>query len=102
MQRKFQTPLYEQRIRTMCSFNLATLDLSYLHLMQTEPTLAIWIVDAPRDMIDVLNEALTRHTLRIFPFYSAIQPKRRYRSSSRSRRRRNCHRRQDSNQNRSS
>merc|ERR1740136_510119 len=68
-----QIPIYEERIRTMCSSNLATLDLSYLHLMQKEPTLAIWIVDAPRDMLDVLNEAVTRHTLRIFPSYRSIQ-----------------------------
>ena len=71
--RKRQNIIYEDRIRTMCSNNLATLEISYMHLMQKEPTLAIWLVDAPRDMFDVLNEAATRHTLRLFPSYGAIQ-----------------------------
>jgi len=57
----------------MCSSNLATLELSYLHLMKKEPKLAIWIVDTPCDMINVLNEAVTQHTLRIFPSYRSIQ-----------------------------
>mmetsp|Transcript_20268 Transcript_20268/g.30745 ORF Transcript_20268/g.30745 Transcript_20268/m.30745 type:complete len:1005 (+) Transcript_20268:228-3242(+) len=65
--------IYEDRIRNMCAANLSTLEISYLHLMQKEPTLAIWLADAPRDMFDVLNEAATRHTLRLFPSYGAIQ-----------------------------
>jgi len=64
--------MYLEKIRNMCSLNLSTLDLSYIHLMQKEPTLAIWIVDAPRDMFDVLNEAATRLVLRIFPSYGSI------------------------------
>ena len=66
-------PTYEERIRHMCSSNRAALELSYLHLMQKEPTLALWIDEAPRDMLDVLNEAATRHTLRLFPSYHTIR-----------------------------
>ena len=71
--RRKATVIYEDHIRTMCSANLATLEISYLHLMQAEPILAMWIVDAPRDMLDVLNEAATRHTLMRFPSYTSIQ-----------------------------
>lgn len=70
---KKQVPMYEDRIRNMCASNQSTLEISYMHLMQYEPILAIWLVDAPRDMFDVLNEAATRHTMRLFQSYGAIQ-----------------------------
>jgi len=41
--------------------------------MESEPTLAYWIADAPKDMLLVLNEAATRHTLMLFPSYNAIR-----------------------------
>ena len=66
-------PTYEDRIRHMCSSNRAALEVSYLHLMQTVPILALWIDEAPRDMFDVLNEAATRHVLRLFPSYHTIR-----------------------------
>ncbi len=66
-------PTYEERIRHMCSANKAALEVSYLHLVQTQPTLALWISEAPRDVLDVLNEAATRHTLRLFPSYHTIR-----------------------------
>ena len=65
--------LYESKIRNMCAANLSSLTVSYLHLMNAEPVLAYWLADAPKDMFLVLNEAATRHTLSLFPSYSAIQ-----------------------------
>ena len=65
--------IYEQRIRSMCASNLSTLQISYIHLMEAEPILAIWLADAPKDMFEVLNEAATRHTLMLFPHYNAIK-----------------------------
>jgi DNA replication licensing factor MCM2 len=44
-----------------------------MHLMMKEPTLAIWLADAPRDMLEVLNDAATKHVLRVFPSYKEIQ-----------------------------
>ena len=64
--------IYLDQIRTMCSANKATLNVSYLDLMNSEPTLAIWIIEAPRDMLNVLNEAATRQTYRLFPSYGSI------------------------------
>ena len=65
--------IYETKIRLMCASNLATLQVSYSHLMEAEPLLAVWLADAPRDMLDLLNEAATRHTLMLFPSYNAIK-----------------------------
>ena len=65
--------IYLDQIRNMCSANKATLNISYLDLMNSEPTLAIWMIEAPRDMLQVLNEAATRQTYRLFPSYGAIQ-----------------------------
>ena len=65
--------IYEQKIRAMCASNLSTLQVSYLHLMNSEPILAVWLADAPKDMLVVLNEAATRHTLMLFPSYNAIK-----------------------------
>lgn len=65
--------MYEQKIRQMCAANQATLQVSFLHFMESEAIMAYWIVDAPKDMFEVLDEAATRHTLRLFPSYDAIQ-----------------------------
>mmetsp|Transcript_36217 Transcript_36217/g.53037 ORF Transcript_36217/g.53037 Transcript_36217/m.53037 type:complete len:172 (-) Transcript_36217:109-624(-) len=70
--KKRKNALYEMRIRAMCAANASSLEISYLHLMSREPTLAIWIVDAPRDLLDVLRETATRHTLRLFPGLASI------------------------------
>lgn len=66
-------PTYEDRIRHMCAANKSALELDFTHLMNKEPTLALWIEDAPKDMLDVLNEAATRHTFRLFPSYHTIR-----------------------------
>jgi DNA replication licensing factor MCM2 len=65
--------IYEQKIRSMCAANLSTLPVSYVHLMDSEPILAYWLADAPKDMLLVLNEAATRHTLMLFPSYTVIK-----------------------------
>lgn len=65
--------IYEQKIRAMCASNLSTLQVCYAHIMDSEPVLAYWIADAPKDMLLVLNEAATRHTLMLFPSYNAIK-----------------------------
>jgi DNA replication licensing factor MCM2 len=65
--------IYEKKIRQMCASNLATLQVSYLHLMEAEPILAVWLTETPKDMLDVLNEAASRHTLMLFPSYNSIK-----------------------------
>jgi DNA replication licensing factor MCM2 len=65
--------IYEQKIRVMCASNKAALQVSYNHLMEAEPLLAVWLADAPKDMLDLLDEAVTGHTLMLFPAYGAIK-----------------------------
>ena len=71
--RRYGNGLYEQKIKAMASANSSALGVSYLHLMDAEPVLAFWAADAPKDMLDVLNEAATRHTVMLFPSYNIIQ-----------------------------
>ena len=71
--RKRGNGIYEQKIRAMCAANQSTLQVSFIHLSEAEPVLGYWLTDVPKDMLDVLNEAATRHTLRLFPSYNAIQ-----------------------------
>ena len=71
--RKRANGIYEQKIRNMCASNLASLNISYEHIMEAEPLLAVWLAEAPKDMLDLLDEAATRHTLMLFPSYSAIK-----------------------------
>ena len=49
--------VYARRILVMCSDNRQTLLLSYFHLSTTVPLLAIWLADAPKDMLEIFNEA---------------------------------------------
>jgi DNA replication licensing factor MCM2 len=70
-QRRRGNGIYEQSIKTMCATNKNTLEVSYTHLVDSEPILAYWLADAPRDMLHILNEAATRHTVSIFPLYVA-------------------------------
>jgi DNA replication licensing factor MCM2 len=65
--------IYEQKIRAMCAANFSTLQVSYQHLMDSEPVLAYWLCDAPKDMLELLNTAATVHTLSLFPSYKAIK-----------------------------
>jgi DNA replication licensing factor MCM2 len=71
--RKKGNGIYEQKIRAMCAANQSSLQVSFVHLSEAEPVLGFWLTDVPRDILDVLNEAATRHTLMLFPSYNAIQ-----------------------------
>ncbi len=47
--------VYEQRIQEMCHSNKQSLEITYNHLMQTIPTLAIWVADEPGSILPYLN-----------------------------------------------
>eukprot|EP00968_Pinguiococcus_pyrenoidosus_P029054 scaffold8278_cov258-Pinguiococcus_pyrenoidosus.AAC.2 len=66
-------PLHEERINTMCRQNLATLEVSYVHLSQEAPILGIWLADAPKDMLEIFDEVLEELVRDRFPEYSLIQ-----------------------------
>ena len=65
--------IYEPKIRSMAANNGQTLEVSFLHFADVEPTMGIWLQEAPRDMLDILNESATKYTLDLFPHYNAIR-----------------------------
>lgn len=47
--------------------------VSYLHLSRAQPILAIWLADAPREMLELMDEVVTAVVTRAFPAYAEIQ-----------------------------
>ena len=64
--------VYRKRIRDMCVNNRQSLEVSYLHLSRLEPTLAIWVADAPAEMFEMFHEAAKTETLKLYPSYESI------------------------------
>ena len=65
--------IYNVKIRNMAANNGQTLEVPFLHLADAEPTMAIWLQEAPRDMLEILNESATKYTLELFPHYGSIR-----------------------------
>ena len=63
---------YSQRVRNMCAANKESLDVSYLHLSQSVPILAIWVADCPKEMFKLLDEAAMEVVRIMFPDYDQI------------------------------
>ena len=64
--------VYRKRIREMCVSNGASLEVSYNDLARREPMLAIWVADAPADMLEIFNEVAKAEALKLYPAYEAI------------------------------
>ena len=52
--------------------NRQSLEVSYLHLSQREPMLAIWVADAPADMLEIFNGVAKQEALKLYPAYESI------------------------------
>lgn len=50
------TDRYMEAIRQMCSQNLTSLEVHYSVLKAEHPTLALWLMDAPEDILTVFDE----------------------------------------------
>jgi DNA replication licensing factor MCM2 len=48
--------VHGERIRDMCARNLASLEVSYRHLVEHSPTIAVWLADAPKEMLEIFDE----------------------------------------------
>lgn len=64
---------YAAKVRQMCAANSESLDVSYLHLSSDVPILAIWVADAPRETLSLLDEAAMEVVRIMFPDYHKIQ-----------------------------
>jgi len=61
--------IYRERIQSMCTANRQSLEVNYSHLSQELPQVAIWLADAPREMIAVFDEVAKEEVLRQYPNY---------------------------------
>lgn len=52
--------------------NRASLEVSFLHLSNAKPVLAVWVADEPEKMLEILDEEATEVTLSVYPEYQAI------------------------------
>jgi DNA replication licensing factor MCM2 len=59
-------------IRTMCSTNSSSLEVSYGHLADNQSLLAIWLTDVPRDMLLIFDEVLRTVVLNSFSTYEKV------------------------------
>ncbi|GMH49227.1 hypothetical protein TrLO_g9969 [Triparma laevis f. longispina] len=66
-------PVYNSRIFKMCAANLSSLEVSFIHLSEDEPQLAIFLADAPADMLELLDQVATKYTMKLFPEYGNIK-----------------------------
>lgn len=62
--------VYQEKIMAMCTANEQSLEVSYMDLSSAVPNLAIWLADAPKDMISVFDEVAKEEVSRQFPDYA--------------------------------
>ncbi len=58
----------------MCTKNEQSLEVSYIHLSNTHPVLAVWLADEPELMLVMFDEALWVVVLTLFPAYADVHP----------------------------
>ena len=63
---------YADKVRRMCAANSESLEVNYHHLSQAVPILAIWVADAPKEMLKLLDEAAMDTVRIMFPDYEQI------------------------------
>lgn len=71
---KTDSLVYMDRIRMMAAENGQSLVVNFKHFSVAEPTVGIWLADAPTLILEIFSEAATDVTLSIFPEYERIHP----------------------------
>ena len=64
--------IYTEKIQRMCEANGRALDVSFVELNREEPILALWVSDAPTEMLKIFDEVTTELVKESFEFYSRI------------------------------
>jgi len=64
--------VYEQRINDMCSNNKQSLEVTFAHISQKYPTLAIWLAEEPSLILPILNIVAYDVALELFSEYHLI------------------------------
>lgn len=65
--------VYHARIRTMCASNGESLEVSYLHLVESNAFLAKLIANQPEKILEIMDESTMRIVLRLFEEYDKIR-----------------------------
>lgn len=65
--------VYQERIRAMAAANRESLEVHYFHLSQMSPLLAVWVADAPSEMLKIFDEVALEVTKEQFPHYDRIR-----------------------------
>jgi DNA replication licensing factor MCM2 len=67
--------IYVTRIRTMGSRNLSSFDVDYRHLAEGSQLIAVWLGDAPAQVLPILDDAAFQLVITgFFPEYARIAP----------------------------
>lgn len=64
--------IYQHKLNEMCSANSQSLDITYIHLTNTIPTIAYWIFETPAIILPHLNSATFELACKYFPGYQEI------------------------------
>jgi len=64
--------IYVDRIKHMCAENTQSLVLSYHDLMTADPLLAVWVSEAPAEVLRIFDDAAMHFLLSMFPQYRTI------------------------------
>lgn len=67
-----QNPIYKKAIDTMCAANKASLEVSFSHIAKVQSLLAVWLIDVPKDMLQIFDEVLQSVVLKDYPHYSKV------------------------------
>jgi DNA replication licensing factor MCM2 len=68
-----ETALYPPTLVRMCNENKSSLEISFLHLSDAEPILAVWVADEPNLILEIFDEEATNVTFTLYPEYANIQ-----------------------------
>lgn len=66
--------VYLERINNMCSLNRESLEVKFAHLAKQYAILAIYIIDAPAEMLEIFDRVARLVVLRLYPDYDRIHP----------------------------
>jgi DNA replication licensing factor MCM2 len=64
--------VYEGRINDMCINNKQSLEITYSHLSQKNPTIAIWLAEEPALILPLLNDVAFEIVSEAYPNYDRI------------------------------
>jgi DNA replication licensing factor MCM2 len=64
--------VYEEKIQRMAEQNGRSFEVSYTQLSQMQALLALWLADAPSEMLEIFNEIASQLVVERFDRYNQI------------------------------